>query len=587
VARVLLVQPRYNYVRNFAEAPSIALLVLGTLAQNAGYEVRLLHLDIEGVDIPTACKLFEPDIVGISVNTLQVKSARLTARQVREVSKDIKIVVGGPHAGLWDGGADEVVIGEGENRWLEILGERPCIESIDDVPMPNYGLVDLTRFCGFNPKGAWPSVAIMASRGCPFQCTFCNTPVFWGKKVRYRSPELVVDEVRELREVYEVGEVFFQDDTFNLNHEWAMAVFDGLIRKGLDQEVVFRITSRVNEKLVNKEFLDLAKRAGVWIIFYGVESGSQDMLNRMRKGITVAEVKRAVKMTREAGITPYCSFVVGLPGETWETLKETQRLIDELQPIRFNWGYACPFPGTEFEREVAARGHKVDIDYGEYAYGKLMVRTDALRFEDLGSMKGFEVKGGTEVKSWAELYGAVCGSKRLLEGNILANRPLLMEIARLVKPGDKVLEVGAGTGVLGWPLAQSGIEVSCLDNDKEILKMCGINARMLGADIKYVFGDAFRMPFEDNSFTVCFSEGLLEHYDDNEIDLLVKEHLRVASLVVIGVPLEGCKDPAKGDERFLRREVWEGKLDKFGLFRVITYNGEIRGCFSLGRGRDA
>ena len=387
--KILLVQPRYNYVRDFLEGPSMALLILGTLAENEGHEVEVYHLDIDGVDIAKEIRGFAPDILGITVNTFQVKSAKRIIELTRRISPSIKIVVGGPHAAFEDWSADLVAIGEGENLWLELLGAKRRISSIDDVPMLNYGLVDIGKFCGHPPQWITPAMVVMTSRGCSFQCTFCNTPVFWGKKVRYRSPALVVAEIEQLVDECGVREITFQDDTFNLNHAWATEVLERIISKPLREEVSFRITSRVNEKLVTEAFLNLAREAGVWQIFYGVESGSQYMLDRMRKGITVAEIKRAVAMTKEAGIAVYCSFVVGLPGETVGTLIETRDLIEEIQPNSYNWSFACPFPGTEFEREVAAAGHKWLMSFEEYGYGHLFCRTDELTFEHLLLFDGF------------------------------------------------------------------------------------------------------------------------------------------------------------------------------------------------------
>lgn len=382
-------QPEYNFPRGYCETPSVALLILGTLARERGHEVRIVHLDIAWARIDRELERFRPDILGITVNTLQVRSARLIAKEARRRGNGVRVVVGGPHAPVWDGEADDVVIGEGENRWLEILGALPSIEGIDDVPEPDYGLVDLRKFCGVSPMRMRPSVAIMASRGCPFGCTFCNTPVFWGKKVRYRSPERVVVEIENLYRGHGVREVFFQDDTFNLNHAWATEIFERIIEKGLNERMSFKITSRVNEKLVTKELLDLARRAGVWTIFYGVESGSQAMLDRMKKGVTVEEIKRAIRMTHEAGIETQCSFIVGMPGETRETLRETGELIRELRSARPNWGYASPFPLTELDKEVTAKGHKLPLDYGVYDYNRLMLRTDELDFADLAGFRGF------------------------------------------------------------------------------------------------------------------------------------------------------------------------------------------------------
>lgn len=389
---ILLIQPHLNWSHPWCESPSTALLILGTLAQNKGHRVKILHLDIDRVDIGAELKAWQPDIVGITVNTFQVKSARMIARQAKEYGA--KVVVGGPHACVWDGEGDEVVVGEGENRWLEILGEQPGIKTINDIPPLDYSLVDLKRFTGISPMvGAVPSMAIMASRGCFGHCTFCNTPVFWGRKVRYRSPQLVVDEVEELHKRWGMREVFFQDDTFNISDVWAGCIFEEIIKRKLNKEMIFRICGRVNEKLVTKEYLDLAFRAGVWNIFYGIESGSQYMLDRMKKHITIEEIKRAIKMTHEAHITTTCSFIIGLPGESWGTLQETDQLINEIKPYHYGGGYACPFPKTAFRDEVVRNGHIKDMDFGEYTYGMLIVRTEKLDYEELSNFKGFTYNG--------------------------------------------------------------------------------------------------------------------------------------------------------------------------------------------------
>lgn len=378
--KILLIQPRMNWNQIYAEAPSNALLILGTLAKKKGHDVQIVHMDID--KLPS----LKVDIVGITVNTFQVKSAREVAEGAKKVGA--RVIIGGPHAIAWDGVYDQIIIGEGENKWLEVLGEKPDIKSVDDIGMPDYSLVDLGRFTGISFVGAVPSMCVMASRGCPFNCIYCNTPVLWGKIHKTRNPQLIVDEVQHLHDKYGAREVFFQDDTFNLNGEWATEIFEEIIKRKLNQDMVFRVAFRVNEKLVSKELLSLAAKAGVWNIFYGIESGSQKMLDGMKKGITVPEIKRAIKMTHEAHINAECSFIFGLPGETGVTLRETAELIEEIKPSRFGFCPACPFPGTELDKIVTAKGHKLDTDYADYGYGMMLTRTDELNYQELTILWG-------------------------------------------------------------------------------------------------------------------------------------------------------------------------------------------------------
>ena len=383
--RILLVQPEFNYGKRLPETPSRALLLLGTLAKQRGHDVRISHLDLEPIDWT-----WKPDVVGITCNTFQLRSAREVVKLAKE--NGARVIIGGAHVGYWrpeDGIVDRTVIGEGENEFLKFIKEEPNINNIDDIPIPDYSLVDLTKFDGVSPVGLNPSLAIMASRGCSFHCIFCNTPLFWGKNVRYRNPIKVVDEVELLHTKYGINEIFFQDDTFNLNHEWAFQIFEEIIRRGFNKEMLFKIDCRVNEKLFTEEYLLKAKQAGVWNIFFGIESGSQYMLDRMKKGITVAEIKRAIALCKKHSIHQQCSFIVGLPGESIKTLQETDQLVTDLRPSSVGWCFACPFPGTELDKEVTEKGHKWVENWDKYCYGSVYCRTDALDYGEIQSFQGF------------------------------------------------------------------------------------------------------------------------------------------------------------------------------------------------------
>jgi len=153
----------------------------------------------------------------------------------------------------------------------------------------------------------------------------------------------------------------------------------------------------------------------------------------------------------------------------------------------------------------------------------------------------------------------------------MANRVFIEAIARYVKPGDKVLEIGSGTGVLGFPLAQAGIKVTSIDNDAEVLKMALVNSAVLGADIEYQEADAFNLPFLDREFKLSFSLGLIEHFSDDDIARLVAEHQRVADVVVIGMPIEGHFGEGLGNERYLSMGEWENILVPLGACNGLIY----------------
>jgi SAM-dependent methyltransferase len=184
-------------------------------------------------------------------------------------------------------------------------------------------------------------------------------------------------------------------------------------------------------------------------------------------------------------------------------------------------------------------------------------------------------------KSWADHYREYCGNDGLLGGNIMRHARFVEELARWVKVGSRVLEVGSGTGVIGWPLAQAGVKVVSLDNDQEILEMAKLNAKTLGASIEYVFGDALHLGYADGEFDLVYSHGLLEHFGDEELEKAIYEHRRVGKMVVVGMPLVGCRDGAFGNERWRTLDEWTGILDKAGLIKRFAYAEEGMGCFTL------
>jgi len=400
--RVLLVSPKYNHPRGLEEYPAGALVSLGTIAKRMGHEVRCLHLDL-GDDLLRELFAFAPDIVGVTTTTVQVKSARDVVQQAKWWSKwankPVLVIAGGAHISalgreflLSCPKLDAICVGEGETAWMQVLKGNPLTEvdnlltrdggsngymaaGLDGISfLPDLSLFDLGRFSGAMPRGPQPSFFIMGSRGCPFDCIFCQNA--WGRKVRYRRPESILEEIRYLRR-QGIKEIFFQDDNFNLNLDWAKEILSGIIACGLN-DIAYRLVFRCNEKLVTSELLRLARKAGVWIIFYGVESLSQRMLDDMKKGLSVAEIERAVRLSKEAGIRVQASFIIGLPGESRETIRETQEGLKELSPDVYGCIPALPLPGTELRRLVKEKGHLVAENYEDYMLGQIVVGTDEL-----------------------------------------------------------------------------------------------------------------------------------------------------------------------------------------------------------------
>lgn len=409
---ILLVYPELNFAPERQVYPSGALLLIGTMSHNQGYNVKIVHWVPDRMSPPEFGDIvasFQPDIVGITMTTFQTKSAREISKIVKTVNNNILVVVGGPHPSalklkIFDDfpHVDVVVVGEGEHTFLEIvegkeLSEikgicyegkinpwRPLVENLDYIPLPNLDLIDLNRFACADPDHpiASPAMFVMGGRGCPFRCTYCNTSVF-GKTTRFRKPESIIAEIRWLHERYGIKEIDFLDDTFNLNRERAKELLNLIIDNGLNKGIAYRAQFRANEKMVDREVLQLAKNTGFWLVYYGVESGSQEMLDKMRKGTTIKEIKRAFHLTHEAGLKTVASFIIGMPSETRETIMDSINLWRELKPYNQAFHRALPFPDTEFEATVIEKNHLLVSSYDEYSAHRFMARTDSLTEDDL------------------------------------------------------------------------------------------------------------------------------------------------------------------------------------------------------------
>ena len=410
--RILLIHPLQNILSKVDVYPSGALILMGTMLNNMGHDVKIVHMSSDRISISELKDIivdFRPDIAGITMNTFQTKSSKQASKIIKEIDKNILVVVGGPHPSslrsrLFDyfPFVDIVVYGEGEHTFLEIVEgkslreikglcydnkineQRPRSKDLDYIPMPNLDLAGFNenKFPGPEPVGAHPSMYIMASRGCPYQCTFCNKSI-WGNTTIFRKPDSIIKEIEWLHGKYGIKEIFFQDDTFNLNREWAKTIFYNIIDRKLNKDIIYKVLFRANEYLVDKELLSLAKEAGVWLIFYGVESGNQEMLNRMKKNITIKEIRRAFELTHKIGIKTIGSFIIGMPGEDETSIRDTFNLWREIKPYEVGFSPAIPFPDTEFEKIVIGKKHLFVTDYDEYSPDKFVARTDKLTRNDL------------------------------------------------------------------------------------------------------------------------------------------------------------------------------------------------------------
>jgi anaerobic magnesium-protoporphyrin IX monomethyl ester cyclase len=243
----------------------------------------------------------------------------------------------------------EPVDGSGDGCRIQINADRPYIQNLDDLPLPLHQLLPWETHRAPNIRG--PYTFIVTSRGCPAGCTFCIKHVSYGYAVRVRSPENVVAELRLL---WDLGlrNVHMYADLFTVNREQVMGICEGMIREGLR----FKWTCNSRVDFVDPEMLEMMGRAGCWLISWGIESADEGVRKRARKGTTDAKIARALGWSKAAGIMNWGYFIIGLPGETEETIRETIDLSKRLPLDLALFHIAAPYPGTPFFFEVVEEG---------------------------------------------------------------------------------------------------------------------------------------------------------------------------------------------------------------------------------------
>jgi len=209
----------------------------------------------------------------------------------------------------------------------------------------------------------YPMVQIFAGRGCPYQCTFCSWPqTFMGRKYRVRSIGNILDELEWIEENMDVKEVFFEDDTFTINKRRVLEFCKGYRERGL--EISWSCNARVDT--LDLETMREMKRANCRFLIVGFESADDGILRNIKKGFTVEEARAFAKNVRKAGLLLHADFIIGLPGETKETIEKTRRFIKEIKPDQLQVSVVAPFPGTELYEWCKKNGYLVTEDPNEY-----------------------------------------------------------------------------------------------------------------------------------------------------------------------------------------------------------------------------
>ena len=382
--------------------PPLGLAYIAAVLEKNNYKVKIFDGGIYTTeeDLSKEIEEYKPDLVGMSVTSLTFKEALKSAKKIKELNPEIKIVIGGPHISI---DADNTmkyeefdigVIGEGEETLLEVVQhfeknkdldkikgilyrkngkvikteDRAPIKNLDDLPFPSRHLLpspDKYKQTPFK-NTRFPQTSMVSSRGCPYNCTFCSQYPF-KHMFRFHSAKYVIEEIEHLIKDYGIKEVAFQDDVFTLNKNRVIEICNEIINRKLD--ITWSCWARVT--MVDEELLKLMRKAGCIAISYGIEAADDETLKTIKKNITIEQIKIAVKATNKTGIYCIGHFILGYPFDTRETMKKRLDFAKSLPLDGATFSTLIPFPMSDVYETAKTQYGEYDQDfiYGEKKYG--------------------------------------------------------------------------------------------------------------------------------------------------------------------------------------------------------------------------
>ena len=354
--------------------PPVDMMSLSAIAKKRGYETLFKDYSLKNetvYDFIRDLRNYEPDFLVLNVASTTLEKDLSILSAARDLLDDTVVIVKGAIFNFSSYSImqkypeiDVALRGEIEDAFDEIIqynnfkdikgityqiddkiistADRELPDNIDNLPILDRQLIDNSFYQ--RPDTKKPQTIIRVSKGCPNHCFFCLASPLNGKIVRYRSPELILEEIKECVTLYNIRDFIFWSDIFNLNKEWVQKLCRLIIESNL--KINFSANTRADS--VDVETLNLMKKAGCNLISMGIESGSQELLDKMGKKITLEQVKKTVSMINRAGIQIYAYYVIGLPWETKETIEKTYKFAKKLNTQYASFYTAAALKGTKF-----------------------------------------------------------------------------------------------------------------------------------------------------------------------------------------------------------------------------------------------
>lgn len=358
------------------------LYVAAYLRQHTGITPRIIDATVDGLGLDDIRRIIteeKPDIVGMSVLTFNLLNCLQVSEIIKAVSPGTKVCYGGWHPTLYPKetlslpSVDMIALGEGEETFTELVknglspagipglgykeraadgteklvltGPRQPIQDLDSIPFPAYDLVDISKYSNLLASDK-RSITITASRGCPHACIFCDIR---RTKYRFRSAKNILSEI-DLYYKKGITEFFIQDDNFTIDRRRILE-FCRLLTEG-GYRIKYKISSRVDS--LDNETMSVLRQSGCYRIYFGVESGSQRLLDYLEKGIKVEDIRRSFRLAEKYGIDACAYIMIGIPGETPEDIDLTRKLLKDIRPAHLHCSICTPMPATVLYNKLLA-----------------------------------------------------------------------------------------------------------------------------------------------------------------------------------------------------------------------------------------
>jgi radical SAM superfamily enzyme YgiQ (UPF0313 family) len=424
---------------------NLGLAYIGACLKKSGHDVDLIDLRecASWNHVESEMRERNPDVFGVYVNTPNYNHAVQCCSIARQMGKIV--VAGGPHATIHPdemikaGLADHVIKGEGEISFPELLDELQAkgkadrviqgktIENLDELPFPARELYPLEKIS--HPAGNFPFMdnghILLTSRGCPFQCAFCQPLArkLFGKKIRQRSVENVLSELRHITRAYRVNYVSFQDDTLTARKDWVLE----LCRRIREEKLSLQWSAQSRADTFDEDLAKAMSEAGCVCLFFGFESGSQKILDLLRKGINPEQSIRAAELCKKYGILIFADYMIGVPTETEQDLLKTVAMVKKIRAEIPSLTYFTPIPGSDLYDYCRDRDLLNIHSYEDYTRNPYGEKIRGIDYSLLNQYRNL-ILGGRP-KWYSEMHYAALAFKRwsfLLKRGMVS--PVLKEV---------------------------------------------------------------------------------------------------------------------------------------------------------------